>query len=59
MKVIHVAGGGEYYKKYPGYILAKGLAMAAPETVPQACDNPGLKRLRLRQFRNDNVHVGS
>ena len=53
--LIHVAGGGDYYKKYPGYQRA---ACLAPETAPHegiphdpAYDN-------LAKFRSGHVFVG-
>jgi len=53
--LIHVAGGADYYKKYPGYQRA---ACLAPK-------KPGLERVphdpvydRLRKFRAEHVFVG-
>lgn len=53
--LIHVAGGGDYYKKYPGYQRAACLAPdAAPlERIPH---DPAYDR--LVEFRAEHVFVG-
>ncbi|HUW60231.1 MAG TPA: hypothetical protein VMZ06_04420 [Candidatus Bathyarchaeia archaeon] len=53
--LIHVAGGGDYYKKHPGYQRAACLApeTASPERIP-----PDPAHDRLVQFRAEHVFVG-
>lgn len=53
--LLHVAGGGDYYKKYPGYQRAACLATEAPapERIPH---DPVYDR--LREFRAGHVFVG-
>lgn len=54
--LFHVVGGGQYYRKLPGYQRAQRLAGPAPhprETIPA---DPTLQR--LRQFRAEHVFVG-
>ncbi len=57
MPLFHVVGGGDYYRRLPGYLRAAELAgppPAAPAGIP-AC--PGLER--LQRFRAQNVFVGA
>ncbi len=56
MKLFHVVGGGDYYKSYPGYKLAVGLAEKAPPSPSQIESDASLDA--LREFRRENVFVG-
>lgn len=56
LKLFHVVGGGDYYKKYPGYHFAQKLAVAepaapAPVEKHDAWDD-------LQRFRSEHVFVG-
>lgn len=55
--LIHVAGGGDYYKRCPGYQKALDLAGPSPlgPTAVEADDALG----KLRAFRAANVFVGT
>jgi len=56
MKLFHVAGGGAYYRKYPGYARAEALAGPEPAGLEQAEPDPTLTA--LRHFRDERVSVG-
>ncbi len=56
LPLIHVVGGGDCYKKYPGYQRAVDLAGPAPSAPEQAVADDALKR--LREFRAEHVFVG-
>ena len=53
--LVHVAGGSEYYKKYPGYKLVESLAGPEPKPDGVASD-PALDR--LHKLRGQRVFVG-
>lgn len=55
-KLFHVVGGGDYYKRYPGYRRALKLSGPTPERPEQIEVDPTLEH--LRQFRAENVFVG-
>jgi len=57
LRLFHVVGGGEYYKKLPGYLKTVELAGTSPE--PPAPVDPDEILLRLRKFRSENVFVGT
>lgn len=55
LSVIHVAGGGDYYKKYPGH--AKVMALDAPECRHEpVISDPAMDALRT--LRAERVFVG-
>lgn len=56
VELLHVVGGGDYYKDCPGYKRAVELAGSAPVLARTASD-PVLDR--LRQFHSDRVFVGA
>lgn len=55
-RLLHVVGGGDYYKGCPGYRMARELAGESPPSPEQAASDPHLDR--LRRFRAENVFVG-
>ncbi len=57
LKLFHVAGGGDYHKKYPGY--KRALELAGPEPKPFERVKPDHVLERLRKFRADHVFVGA
>ncbi len=56
LTLFHVVGGGEYYKKFPGYQRAVALA-GPPEPAPEKITLDPVRQ-QLEQFRSDNVFVG-
>lgn len=54
--VFHVVGGGDYYKKLPGYLRAVELAGPEPPQEPRVPSDP--VKERLNAFRNDHVFPG-
>jgi hypothetical protein len=56
MKLLHVVGGGDYYKNYPGYQKAVSLAGPSPEPSEQVKMDPVLDG--LHRFRAEHVFVG-
>jgi hypothetical protein len=56
LRLFHVVGGGDYYKRCPGYHLARDLAGESPSPPEQVKSDPYLDR--LRRFRAENVFVG-
>jgi hypothetical protein len=56
VNLFHVVGGGDYYKKYPGYRKAAALVGPEPE-VEKIARDPVLER--LDQFRTQRVFVGA
>jgi len=57
LPLLHVVGGGEYYRDYPGYRRAVGLAGPEQEKPEQVRVDPVLERLRA--FRREHVFVGA
>lgn len=55
MNVLHVVGGGDYYRAYPGYQRASALAGPSP-TYPQVTRDPTWEQ--LNRFRSQHVFVG-
>jgi hypothetical protein len=56
IRLFHVVGGGDYYKKLPGYQMARELAGEPPPPLEQIKADPCLER--LRRFRSEHVFVG-
>ncbi len=56
LRLFHVVGGGDYYKSYPGYRRAVGLAGPSPARPEQIAADESLRR--LRRFRSERVFVG-
>ena len=56
VRLLHVVGGGDYYKRCPGYRMARDLAGEPPPPLEQIASDPYLDR--LRRFRAENVFVG-
>lgn len=56
-KLIHVAGGGDYFSQCPGHRQALGLAGPSPPAPPGVAGDQTLARLRA--FREANVFVGT
>ncbi len=56
LRLFHVVGGGDYYKRYPGYQRTRELAGAAPPPLEQIEPDESLQR--LRRFRSEHVFVG-
>jgi hypothetical protein len=56
-RLFHVVEGGDYYKKHPGYRMARELAGDSPPPLEQVKSDPHLDR--LRRFRAENVFVGN
>ena len=56
LPLFHVAGGGDYYKKLPGYQRAVDLAGPAPAGLPRVKSDP--RRDKLHAFRKANVFPG-
>jgi hypothetical protein len=56
LRLFHVVGGGDYYKRYPGYQRTRELAGAAPPPVEEIEPDESLKC--LRRFRSEHVFVG-
>jgi nicotinamidase-related amidase len=56
LPVLHVVGGGDYYRHQPGYRKAIDLAGPAPAPPPGAI--PDLILEQLRRFRAERVFVG-
>ena len=56
LNLFHVVGGGDYYKDYPGYRRASGLAGSQPP-LEQAASDPSLEA--LQRFRARHVFVGT
>ena len=56
LRLFHVVGGGDYYKRYPGYQRTRELAGASPPPLEQIEPDECLKR--LRRFRSEHVFVG-
>lgn len=57
LPLFHVVGGGDYYRKCPGYQRAVALAGPSPGPLPQVDRDPVLDQLRA--FRSEQVFVGS
>jgi hypothetical protein len=57
LRLLHVVGGGDYYKRCPGYRMARELAGESPPPLEQVKADPHLDR--LRRFRAENVFVGA
>lgn len=57
IKLFHVVGGGDYYKRLPGY--ARAVALAGPELILNAKVDPDPYYEKLLAFRRDNVHPGA
>jgi hypothetical protein len=55
-RLFHVVGGGDYYKRRPGYLRAVELAGDPPPAVEQIEADESLRR--LRDFRAERVFVG-
>ncbi len=55
MKLYHVVGGGDYYKKYPGY--ERAVSMAEPEIVLERAKEDEVLR-QMRRFHSENVFPG-
>jgi hypothetical protein len=55
-RVLHVVGGGDYYRSYPGYRRALDLVGAPPEPPEVIEADPALEA--LRQFRSARVFLG-
>lgn len=55
--VLHVVGGGRYYRQCAGYRRAVALAGPEPPAPESAVPDPSLDR--LRRFRAEHVFVGS
>jgi hypothetical protein len=56
IRLFHVVGGGDYYKRHPGYQRTVKLAGAAPPPLAQVQPDESLRR--LRRFRSEHVFVG-
>ncbi len=56
LELLHVVGGGDYYKDYPGYKRAVALAGPAPEPLEQIEADPALEK--LREFKREHVYPG-
>ena len=54
-KIFHVAGGSDYYKKYPGYRFTESISDPEP-TMDYVASDPVMQR--LHQFRGQRVFVG-
>jgi hypothetical protein len=54
--LLHVVGGGDYYKKLPGYRKAVELAGPTPPPLPRVEQDPVHKELRA--FRDRNCNAG-
>jgi hypothetical protein len=54
--LFHVVGGGDYFKRYPGYQKARELAGPSPPPLEAIAADPCLQR--LREFRSEHVFVG-
>ena len=55
VKLFHVVGGGEYYKRYPGYQAT--VALAGPEPPPPELVTPDPALVRLHKFKESiNAH---
>ena len=54
--VLHVVGGGDYYKAYPGYQRARELAAPEPPDPPRVESDPSLEE--LQRFRRAAISVG-
>ena len=57
VRLIHVVGGGNYYKKLPGYQTARELAGESPPPLERIKSDACLDR--LRRFRSEHVWVGA
>ena len=57
LPLLHVVGGGDYYKQLPGYQRAVKLAGAPPPAAEPVAGDPVLAR--LRQFRAEKVWRGT
>src|SRR5947209_10002936 len=44
IRLFHVVGGGDYYKRHPGYQRTRELAGASPPPLGQVEADPGLER---------------
>jgi len=56
LNLLHVVGGGDYYKDYPGYKKALQLTGDAPSAMERIPTDPVLDR--LHEFRAQHVFVG-
>lgn len=56
LKLLHVVGGGDYYKDYPGYKKALALAGDTPSAIERIPTDSVLDR--LHEFRAQHVFVG-
>lgn len=54
--LIHVVGGGDYYKALPGYQRAVALSDPPPPALPRVASDP--VRDRLNAFRREHVFQG-
>ena len=54
-RIFHVAGGGDYYKKYPGYRFTESISEAEPP-LGHVDSDPVFER--LQRFRGERVFVG-
>jgi hypothetical protein len=57
LPLLHVVGGGDYYKQCPGYLRAVKLAGTPPPPAEQVASDPALQA--LQQFRSDHVWRGA
>jgi len=57
LPVFHIAGGGDFYKKHPGYLHAVHLAGTKPEPGPEIIEPDPVLR-KLYDFRAENVYPG-
>ncbi|MCC6730214.1 MAG: hypothetical protein IT208_12825 [Chthonomonadales bacterium] len=57
MRLYHVVGGGDYYRRLPGYRAAAELAGPAPSAPGIVAPDPSLEA--LRRFREERVFVGA
>jgi hypothetical protein len=56
IRLFHVVGGGDYYKRYPGYQRTRQMAGEPPPPLEQIQPDACLER--LRRFRSEHVFVG-
>lgn len=57
LPLFHVVGGGDYYRRHPGYLHTARLAGPAPAPPAAVATDPSLER--LRRFRRDQVFPGA
>ena len=56
LPLFHVAGGGSYYKRYPGYQRAAELAGADPDPLEPVQEDCVLAK--LKEFKAEHVSIG-